>query len=275
MGKGPVTASGGGSVLVHLVADYGPGDLAAAEVTQRLALQLPGAAVVYVPVPPFDTVSAGFCVAQLALTDGPRDRLVYCNVAPRADADAPREGNVGERLVAARLADGGLVVAVDAGHALSFIRNEAESLQEVAIPETGSQFRSRDAFPPLIARLAAGDTAVLADAVPPGSVPDRPERAVLYTDGYGNLKTGWTEPPAEVGSRVTVRVGAATAAATVSDGTFAVPAGELAFAPGSSGWRSRSGPELAFHELLLRGGNAAKVLDFPAAGTPIEVTPSP
>jgi len=259
-------------MLVHLVADYGPGDLAAAEVTQRLARAMPGAAVVYLPVPPFDTVSAGFCAAQLALTDGPRDRIVYCNVAPRADEDAPREQNAGERLVAARLPGGGLLVAVDAGHTLSFVRDEAVSLHEVVIPETGSQFRSRDAFPPLIARLAADDEDVLGDVVSPGSVPGPPERVVLYTDGYGNLKTSWTEPPAEVGTRVTVRAGAATAAATVSDGTFGVPAGELAFAPGSSGWRSRSGADVVFYELLLRGGNAARVLDCPAAGTSVEVT---
>ena len=47
-------------MLVHLIADYGAGDLAHAEVRQQLALHLPGAEVVYTPVPPFDTVSAGF-----------------------------------------------------------------------------------------------------------------------------------------------------------------------------------------------------------------------
>lgn len=259
-------------MLVHLVADYGPGDLAAAEVIQRLALHLPGAAVVYTPVPPFDTVSAGFCVAQLALTDGPRDRVVYCNVAPRADEDAPRETNEGEQLVAARLPGGGLVVGVHAGHTFSFVRDEAVELRAVDFPETGSQFRSRDAFPPLLARLAAGDPEPLGEPVDPGSIPPPPEAAVLYTDGYGNLKTSWTDAPAESGSRVTVRIGAASARATVSDGTFAVPAGELAFAPGSSGWPRRAGGELACWELLLRGGNAAALLGSPAAGSAIEVT---
>ncbi len=258
-------------MLVHLVADYGAGDLAAAEVTQRLALHLPGAAIVYTPVPPFDTVSAGFCVAQLSLTDGPRDRVVYCNVAPRADEDRPRESNQGERLVAARLADGGLVVAVDAGHTFSFLRDEAVELREVTFPETGSQFRSRDAFPALLARLAAGDSDPLAEPVAPDTIPAPPEASVLYTDGYGNLKTSWTRPPAESGSRVTVRIGSASARATVSDGTFAVPAGELAFAPGSSGWPLRAGGAWVCWELLLRGGDAAALLGHPAAGSPIDV----
>ena len=262
-------------MLLHLVADYGPGDLAAAEVRQRLAQHLPEADVVYTPVPPFDTLGAGFCVAQLALTEGPAERLVYCNVAPREDEDSPREDNQGERLVAARLADGGLVVAVDAGHVFSFLRDEAVELSEVAVPETGSQFRSRDAFPALLPRLLAGDRGVLADPVRPGAIPPPPERVVVYVDGYGNLKTSWSDPPAESGSRVTVRIGDATAEATVSDGTFAVPAGELAFAPGSSGWRLRSGGERRCYELLLRGGSASDLLGSPGSGSVVEVSPAP
>ena len=259
-------------MLVHLVADYGPGDLAAAEVIQRLALHLPDAQVTYTPVPPFDTVSAGFCVAQLALTEGPRDRVVYCNVAPRADEDAPRPGNQGERLVAGRLPGGVLVVAVDAGHTFSLLRDQAGELRAVDFPETGSQFRSRDAFPAMVARLAGGDTGPLGEAVRPEAVPAPPDAAVLYTDGYGNLKTSWAEPPVPSGSRVTVRVGGASARATVSDGTFAVPAGELALAPGSSGWPLPDGGERVWYELLLRGGNAARLLGDPASGERIELS---
>lgn len=249
-------------MLVHLVADYGPGDLAAAEVAQRLALHLPGAQVHYTPVPPFDTVSAGFCVAQLALTEGPEDRVVYCNVAPRADEDAPRDHNEGERLVAARLASGVLVVAVDSGHTFSFLRDEA--LREVRFPETGSQFRSRDAFPGVVAQLASGSD-LYGDPIEPP--PPAPAEAVLYTDGYGNLKTSWSSAPASPGSEVTVRIGTAVAAATVSDGTFSVPTGKLAFAPGSSGWNGT-----VWWELLLRGGSAATLLGNPTAGSPIEIS---
>ena len=48
-------------MLVHIVADYGAGDLAFAEVVQRFRLHLPDAEPVLVPVPPFCTVAAGFC----------------------------------------------------------------------------------------------------------------------------------------------------------------------------------------------------------------------
>ncbi|GAA0267843.1 hypothetical protein [Cryptosporangium japonicum] len=257
-------------MLVHLIADYGPGDLAFAEVRQQLARHLPDADVVYTPVPPFDTLGAGFCVAQLALTPGPAERLIYCNVAPRADSDAPRPENEGERLLAARLADGTRVVGVDAGHVFSFLRDEADELAEIVIPPTGSQFRSRDAFPPLLPRILRGD-AEQAGLVDPAAIPAPPERALLYVDGYGNLKTSWTEPPAPIGSVVTLRVGGVGAEAMISDGTFDVPARTLAFAPGSSGWTRKDGTEVRWYEVLLRGGNAAEMLDRPEPGTRVSV----
>jgi hypothetical protein len=47
-------------MLVHIIADYGPaGDLAFAEVVQRIKLHLPDAEPVLTPVPPFATLAAG------------------------------------------------------------------------------------------------------------------------------------------------------------------------------------------------------------------------
>ncbi len=258
-------------MLVHLIADYGPGDLAAAEVRARLAVHLPGADVTYTPVAPFDTVAAGFCVAQLARSGGPDQRLIYHNVAPREDADEPRPDNEGEPLVAARLANGVLVVGVAAGATFAFVADAVDELFEVAVPATGSQFRSRDAFPALLPGLLAGDRALLARALDPARLPDVPERVVAYVDGYGNLKTTWSDAPAEPGSRVRVRIGGREAQATVGDGTFAVPAGELSFAPGSSGWMTPEGGELRWYELLARGGSAADSFGRPAPGTPVEL----
>jgi hypothetical protein len=54
-------------MIVHIIADYGPGDLAFAEVVQRLKGYLPDAEPILRPVPPFATLAAGFCVAQLGL----------------------------------------------------------------------------------------------------------------------------------------------------------------------------------------------------------------
>lgn len=249
-------------MLLTVVADYGLGDLAFAEVRQRFAKLMPDADVAAVPVPPFDTVSAGFCVAQLAFGDGPADRIIYANVAPREDEEGARDDNAGEPLAAARLDSGVLVVGVASGASLSFLAAEGVPVRAVKVPDAGSQFRSRDVFPAAVAALARGDDMLgrQVTTAPP------PERAVVYTDGYGNLKTSWHEPPAEPGTTVRVRIGDATAEAVVSDGVFAVPAGLMSFAPGSSGWGERP-----FYELLARGSSAADLFGTPAAGTPVEI----
>ncbi len=258
-------------MLVHVVADYGHGDLAFAEVCQRLALHLPEATLLPTPVPAFDTVSAGFCVAQLALTPGPGGRVVFHNVAPRADTPDPRPGNQGERLVCAELPDEVLVIGPNAGHSFSFIREEALTLRQVPVGVAGSQFRSRDFFPEVVARIVGGDEAVLGQPLTRGAVAAIPERCVVYVDGYGNLKTSWFSAPVASGQRVEVSIGGQTALATVSDGTFEVPVGELAFAPGSSGWPTRSGEPLRFFEVFLRGGSAAQRFGTPRAGARVEV----
>ena len=256
-------------MLLTVVADYGTGDLAFAEVRQRLALLLPDADVTAIPVPPFDTVSAGFCLAQLAFGEGPADRVLYANVAPRQDEDEPREDNAGERLVAARLESGVLVVGVAAGASLSFLAAEGVPLQAVNVPDAGSQFRSRDVFPDAVAGLVRGDDGLLGEEL---TVAPVPERSVVYTDGYGNLKTSWYDAPAPAGSAVRVQIGNAEAEAVVSDGVFTVPAGAISFAPGSSGWPrgDRNGDRVAY-ELFLRGGNAAELFGYPPSGASVEV----
>jgi hypothetical protein len=258
-------------MLVHVVADYGAaGDLAFAEVAQRLLAQLPGAAVVPTPVGPFDTLAAGFVIAQLALNEGPAQRVVFHNVAPRRDETDARSENEGERFTVGEAADGTLVVGPNSGHSLSFVAGEL-ALHYLDVPAAGSQFRSRDFLPAAVGRLSRGDRGVVLEPVPAGLVPAVPDAVVAYTDGYGNLKTTLERPPAANGERVRVRVGGGVTTAIVSDGTFAVAEGELSLAPGSSGWPLGAGGERRFLELFLRGGSAADRLGRPVPGTPIAV----
>src|SRR3712207_365393 len=207
-------------MLLHVIADYGLGDLAFAEVRQRLEMLLPDAAVVVTSVGPFDTLGAGFCIGQLVLNDGPQDMVLYVNIAPRRDEEDPRQDNAGERLVAARLASGALVVAPNAGYTFSFLRDEAVELRQVEVPSSGSQFRSRDLFPGVVARLARGDVGPLGSPLPDEAVPVFPERVVAYTDGDGNLQTTWTELPAQTRARGGVAVRDQWGFAGVNGGAF-------------------------------------------------------
>jgi hypothetical protein len=259
-------------MLVHVVADYGPaGDLAFAEVVQRLAAALDVSSAVVTPVGAFDTLAAGFVVAQLALNDGPAERIVFHNVAPRRDKSDPREGNEGERFTFGEAPNGALVVGPNSGHSLAFVQEEM-TLFYLDVPAAGSQFRSRDFLPAAVGRLVGGDRSAVAERVEAELVAGVPADVVAYTDGYGNLKTTLAEPPAASGARVLVRVGDAATTAIVSDGSFAVAEGELALAPGSSGWPLRDGGQRRFLELFLRGGSAAARLGHPVPGTPVVVT---
>ena len=260
-------------MLVHIVADYGYGDLAFAEVVQRVKLHLPDAETVLVPVPPFATLAAGFCVAQLGLNPAPPGTVVYHNVAPREDEEEAREGNEGERLAYALLPNGVRVVGVNAGHAFSFVRDAAEELRWAPVPAEGSQFRSRDLFPEAAADIALGRPGALGEEMDPAAVPGVPENRVAYVDGYGNLKTTIERGTqgVEPGAALRVRIGEGELSATASDGSFGVGEGELAFAPGSSGWRGASGRETVWMELFLRGGSAWEEFGRPPLGSEIGV----
>lgn len=246
-------------MLIQLIADYGIGDPAFAEVTQRLLLELPEARVNQLSVPPFSTLATGFWVAQLGLNKGLADRLIYHNCAPRQDNPEARQNNEGEGLTYALLPNGVKVVGVFAGYTLSFIKNHASVLRTVKVSRGGSQFRSRDVFPSAAGAIAKGDNNFLGDDLKPEQIPDVPNDRVAWIDGYGNIKT--TIPANSVNlkpeTKVVIRVGDVVSDAIYSDGSFRVPEGTLAFSPGSSGWEAPSGGEqIRWMELFLRGGNA-------------------
>ncbi|HEX7023093.1 MAG TPA: hypothetical protein VF171_09565 [Trueperaceae bacterium] len=259
-------------MLVHVIADFGHGDLAFAEVVQRLRSHLPEAEPLLTPVPPFATLAAGFCVAQLGLNEAPPGTCIFHNVAPRADDRSARTDNDGERLAYALLPNGVRVVGVNAGHAFSFVREAAQDLRFVMVDSAGSQFRSRDLFPQAFARVVRGEADALAEPLSPAQVPAVPVGRVAYIDGFGNLKT--TLRPAAgpaLGSRLRVRIGGVTREATVAGGAFSVPQGGLAFAPGSSGWPLAGGGRVSWMEMFLRGGSAWELFGRPAVGDAIEL----
>jgi hypothetical protein len=264
-------------MLVHIIADYGHGDLAFAEVVQRLKGSLPDAEPLLTPVPPFATLAAGFCVAQLGLNPAPAGTLIYHNVAPRQDTPEARGGNAGERLAFARLPTGVRVIGVHAGYTFAFVREAAAELRWAAVAAAGSQFRSRDLFPQAAAAIALGHPEALAEAICRSDIPEVPDQRIAYIDGYGNLKT--TIPlharSMAPGTVVRVRIGPAEQEAVVSDGSFAVAPGQLALAPGSSGWPHPQGGETRWLELFLRGGNAWEVFERPRVGARLELIAGP
>ena len=260
-------------MLVHLIADFGANDLAFAEVTQAVLTQLPAAQPVPTSVGPFDTLAAGFVAAQLAAAPAPSGALMLLNVAPRRDDKGPRVDNDGERLLVAELPSGFRVLGVDAGYAFSFLALAARQLWAVDWPTKGSQFRSRDLFPEALAHLHAGSLKALEPGPHEVTVPAVPDSCVAYIDGFGNVKTTieWSEDLARhAGGEIEVEVAGVRHPARLAGGSFAVSEGELAVAPGSSGFqRAGTGERVRWVELFLRGGSAAGATRVVASGTPI------
>ncbi|ELR96991.1 S-adenosyl-l-methionine hydroxide adenosyltransferase family protein [Gloeocapsa sp. PCC 73106] len=245
-------------MLINLIADYGKGDPAFTEVIQQLLRLIDTAQVHTLSVPPFSTLATGFWVAQLGLNSGPNPRLIYHNCAPRQDNPEARVNNEGEGLTYAILPNGTIVVGVWAGYTLSFIRDIATSIYTVEVSRQGSQFRSRDVFPVAAAKIIQGDRELLGSPVKAEQIAPIPENRVAWVDGYGNLKTTIPYDSVQLSpqTKVIVRVGDIVSDSMFSDGSFQVPEGTLAFAPGSSGWDLTAGKSVKWMELFLRGGSA-------------------
>ena len=255
-------------MYLDFIADYGEttgrDDLAFSEVDRRLVEEfskqnLNWPMIKNLSVRPFNTVETGFVVAQLAQNSHlGKDHIVYHNTAPRKDELAGRENNAGEFLAVAELPNGVRVIGVYGGYTFSFL---GVPVYQVKCARDGSQFRSRDVFPPCVASLAkhAGkplaDWDLLGDLVE--AVPTVPENIICSIDGYGNIKTNIKMNEAiqsvEIkGVEKPVKTGA---------GIFSAPDGCLVLAPGSSGWQ-----DLKCVELCLRGGSAALAFHTPVPG---------
>lgn len=263
--------------IVHVVADYGAGDLAFTEMISALARHLPpGWDWHATSVDSFDTIAAGFIVAQLGMQDeslrAPQT-IIYANSAPRRDRSRARKNNEGEGLVYGILKSGVPIVVVNSGHSLSFVRDSLEGLWSANVEKGGSQFRSRDIFPPVVGMVAKGEYGFKGKKLDPMKViPPPPVGVVGYIDSFGNLKTTYREGDTETvslqpGQKIKVEINGVVRVATVASGSFNIDEGDIAFAPGSSGHSKR------FWEIFQRGGNAWATYAKPRVGSQINLQP--
>ncbi len=266
-----------GVPLVQLVMDYAPGDLAVGEVTQALAKWLPSNwHMNFTSVHSFKTTETGFVVGQLALSpraEGDPPLIIYANCAPRKDSLHGRSNNEGEGLVYGVLENGVQVVAVNSKYSLSVIKDHLVSLRPVLVDRGGSQFRSRDNFPLIVAAAAQGIdlTPWLGDAIDAKrEIPSFKEGFIGYIDSFGNIKTTFRAGSAETkdlqpGQKVAVTINGTRMVAKVATGSFSVEEGALAFSLGSSGWGNR------FWEIFQRGGSAMQSFQNPYVGAEIKI----
>lgn len=230
------------------------------EVIQKLQGLCPSVVVFPTSIPSFNTIATGFCAMQYALVNPAEHMIIYTNTAPRKDDAEKRKDNEGEKLVYALLKNGVKIVGVNAGYCFSFIKGEIKEFHEVNVANKGSQFRSRDFFPEAVVGIAKDIQKYIGKTVDIKSIPDIPKNRIAWIDSFGNIKTTLRQSDIKKfkpGTPVMIGLGTMKRTAWVSDGSFSVREGELAFSAGSSG-----GPD-KFMELFLRGLSAWKELGKP------------
>lgn len=263
------------SHLIHLICDYGPGDMAWAEVVSAFKQCLPPTAYLHpTSVRPFDTIATGFILGQLSLSEEnlrPRNLLVFANTAPRKDNLKARANNEGEGLLFLTLKNGVQCVVVNSGYSLAFARDSIQELWSTHVEEHGSQFRSRDFFPSVVGKAVLGDYSFINHKLDPhDNIPEPPSNVIGYIDSFGNIKTTIRQQDKGTadfrpGNRVKIRIGSYIRTATVATGSFNILEGDLAFAPGSSGQDNR------FWEIFQRGGSASADFGHPSTGSSVHI----
>ena len=262
--------------LLHLICDYGSGDLAWSEVVSAFYKNIPDKVRMQkTSVQPFNTLATGFILAQLAMADvslRPADIFIFANTAPRKDNLKARQNNEGEGLLFVTLRNGVSALVVNSGYSLSFVRSEIQELWSTHVEDAGSQFRSRDFFPQVVGKAVNGDFSFLNHKLEAGStVPVVPSSVVAYVDSFGNMKTTIRAGDPLVGAlspgdRVKITINGFIRTATVATGSFNIMEGDLALAPGSSGHDKR------YWEIFKRGGSAWDDFGHPTSGSKIEIT---
>jgi len=254
-------------VLIQLIADYGVGDPAFAEVTQKLTLIDPNSRVVSTSIPAFSTLATGFWSAQFALVNPIPGMVVYSNTSPRKDNKDRRRNNEGELLVCAVLRNGIKVVGVNAGYCYSFLKHEIQKMFLVNVANSGSQFRSRDYYPEAVIGLAKNNSQYIGKEVKIENIPDIPSNLIAHVDGYGNLKT--TNVSASVklqpGQRLKITINDVVQTVYYCNEAFAIREKQIAYAPGSSGKHDR------FMEIFMRAGSAWEKFGRPQAEEKITI----
>lgn len=183
-----------GTFHIEVIADYGGGhttDHAFNEVLnhfRRCDLEKKQITeITQHPVFAFSTIETGFWIAQIGLHDDFPGLAVFSNTAPRGDI--AWSGQEEQPFVYGKLDNGIPIFAVNAGYNLSFVKSRLTDLRKIIVPNTGTQFRSRDQYPSVTMQILRGYKNLLGEKINIRSLPNVPEYSVGSIDGYGNIKT--------------------------------------------------------------------------------------
>lgn len=260
------------NVLIHLIADYGVGDPAFAEVIQKLKLLDSSLLINPVPVPRYSTLATGFWIAQLSTVNSFDGLVIYSNTAPRKkigeDKTQTFKGQFGQ-LAYTKLENGVHVIAVHYGYAFSFLKPLMKNFYLVNISNIGTQFRSRDNYPEAVVGIIQNDKNFIGEQISISTIPETVDNSIAFIDGFENIKTTnrISKNNFKSGQKVAIKLNDVVNIATVADQAYHISDGEMVYAPGSSGGENR------FMEIWVRGGSAYKIFNKPKVEQGFSIEP--
>lgn len=264
-----------------VIADWGKDDLSKKEFSSALLGEL--AQHIH---PEIDFVASfhssihtAFLTQQVVQTEErlgkPDENVLFLNTDTREHTGEKIISAEGSLFVVAILYSKLIVCGPNAGYSLSLIKDKIQQLFVYKGIEKGSQFRSRDLFPKVIAQLLMEKQDDLGlDELELGSIPDLVGFFVGHVDNYGNIKT--TIPSGVLkgklhGDLIKVTIGNITREAFYTHNLFGEMQGVLVIAPGSSGKENDR-----FLELSVRIGpnykSASEHFNNPKPGTEIRIS---
>lgn len=307
MGNFPLIKEGKLTPAIKILTDYPRDDLASDEVHQALVTACAQSNVTPYnidvgAIPGMDTVVAGFKTAQLALNSKLGfGHVIHTNCAPRKNIVTSE--SKGEGVVLGILPNGVCLLTVSSGYSLApfrpLIEDGSVKFFKTRIPDSGSQFRSRDYFPDATARLSRylqdrvqelgpekiasliaegkGEEILkyfefIAEPMDLSHFTPLPMGSVCYIDNFGNMKLNIPHKDLvkqhEPGTILAVCVGDTIVDAVVGTAGFSQGEGILALTRGSSGWQ-QARDDIRFTEVFLRGESAAGVFKSVKPGSQI------
>ncbi|OGK45063.1 hypothetical protein A2957_02075 [Candidatus Roizmanbacteria bacterium RIFCSPLOWO2_01_FULL_38_11] len=239
-----------------LIADYGNDPLSPVEAWTAIQGNLKdyhGAQITVVNSYP-STIHTAFLLNQLVQTEErygiPHETVFFINTDPRIESTEAVEHAEGAKGLIAKLAGGITIIGPNAGYCFSLIKSKIEKAYFYDGLEKGSQFRSRDLYPRVVAHLMDNMEEELdLQESSLDVIPELRGMFVGHIDNYGNIKTTIKHSDFkgkfEYGDTVNITINNGNQKATYVANLFGGNVGELVIYPGSSGDPSDSYLEIS------------------------------
>lgn len=229
-----------------VVADWGADSLTCQEVRSAVEGYLPATAVsniTFVASTP-STLHTSFIMEQLIEVEEtlgrPKQLVIFQNTDPRLQTKKGVKKAEGAEMLVLKLKSGVFVCGPNAGFDFSLLKDKIQDIYICNNKKAGSQFRSRDLYSEISARLMASQLKKL-DLTKSNKniIPDTAGNYILHIDNYGNIKTNIIQKEFlkkhNYGEKISVTINDISQKVLFVDNLFGAEPGVLVMYPGSSG----------------------------------------